>query len=268
MKKLIAVLSALIIAMSLASCSSGPADKSDPGTDAGTTVSDTTEKAGETTAKENADEDAIIEEETDAKGNIKEQKKTDKNGNLLEKTENTYAGDGTLKSSTVTSYDGDRVSKELMTFYSSDKKDSRVVERTYTYNKDGTVVVSTLENGEKVLENVKDADGNLISSTTYNKSGSAKNIYKNGEIVKTESYGSDEKLIGYSEMKFDENGKATGSETFSAEGKPLSKTVYEYDGDKVSQIKIYSADGNLARIGKYDSTGKLYMYDANGNPVK
>ena len=116
MKKLISVLSALILAITLASCSSDKNANTDGDVTTDAVQADTTEKASDdTTSAENAD-DVKIEEITDAKGNVIEQKKFDKNGNMIEKTENTYAGDGKLRSSTVSTYDCDKVSKEKLTF--------------------------------------------------------------------------------------------------------------------------------------------------------
>lgn len=245
MKKILPLLLAALIAFSLVSCA-GTAEKKKPD-ETGT---------------------AATESVTDESGNVLEEKELNEDGSVRKETKNTYDKDGKLTSTKVISYEDGKVVSEQSTDFSGDKQ--FVSEKKYTYGEDGTVKTEISEDGVKVNESVNNADGSTVSSTTFNEAGSVKSSYENGNIVKSESFDTEGKLIGYSDFKYDESGKATGSETFNDKNEQIMKSVYEYQegSDKKSKILMYNSDGSLYQTGVYDENGKLTLYDAEGNPVK
>lgn len=254
MKKLFAVLLALVMSLSLYSCGKEKSRTED--------ILDGDKVVGKS-YYENGQ--LVKEEYTDENGSVSEYKQyTD--GTLSQTGKNEYGDDGDLASSSVSDYDGDRVVKEENTYY----KDGEVAQvRTveYTYNEDGSVLESVSSDGKKTSEVLKNSDGEKLYSTSYDENGSVKTSYENGNISKSETFGTEGELLGYSQMEYGEDGKTSGSVTYNGNGEAVMKTVYEYNGDKVSKIYMYNADGTLFQTGVYGEDGKLTLYDKNGNPA-
>ncbi len=224
-------------------------------------------KGDKVVGKSYYENDRLVKEEyTNEKGDVDSFKEyTD--GKLSQTGKNTYGKDGSLSEVSVSTLKDDRVAKEEHTFYENGKA-ARVNTIDFTYNDDGSVLESVSNDGRKSSDVLKNSVGEKVYSTTYDEKGSIKSSYENGEISKSESFDTEGKLVGYSDMEYDENGLSTGSKTYNAEGELILTSVYEYKDGKMSRILMYNASGELYQIGVYDEQGKLTICDKDGNPVK
>lgn len=206
------------------------------------------------------EDDRLVKEEfTDGDGRVSEYRQYSADGKVLEKGTNDYNSDGSLHSAEIATYDGDKVVKKDVTVY-EDGKASQVRNVKYSYNADGSVLESATADGKNVSEVLRDADGNKLYSTAFEDNGSVKTTYGDGNVVRSETFDRDGKSVGYTEMQYGENGKASGSATYNGDGTLVMTTSYEYAEDgKVSKVLMYDADGKLYQTGTYDKDGKLTL---------
>ena len=255
MKKITALVLVLVMALSLFACGNTKKEK---------TVD--IMEGEKVVGKSYYENDELVKEEyTNENGDIATFKEyTD--GKLSQTGKNTYGEDGSLTEVSVSTLTDDRVTKEEHTFYEKGKA-SRVSTVDYTYNDDGSVLESVSNDGVKSSEVLKDSAGEKVYTAKFDEKGSVKETYENGDIAKSESFDTDGKLVGYSDMEYDENGLSTGSKTYNAAGELILTSVYEYKDGKMAKILMYDADGELYQTGIYDEDGKLTICDKDGNPV-
>lgn len=159
-------------------------------------------------------------------------------------------------------YDGDRLIKEE--YFENESG----VARTVTYGDDGASTETRTKEGKKLTETVKNSTGEIVSSCTFDDNGSVKDTYEGKNLVLTESFDKDGKLVGKTSVKFDELGLRTESDTVNGKGELLYHTVYEYDAGKLKGFTMYDGAGNIHRYGLYDDEGHLNLYDANWNLIQ
>lgn len=187
-------------------------------------------------------------------GNVKEEKRTDENGNeyIAQIRE-----DGKEVGRKYSTEDGDyTVSIEY------DEKGNKTREVETGYNTDQPEYIREYENDKlKTVTHYKE-DGKTVNYISqYNSEGEEKTTWldNNGIPLLSDEY--------------DKNGKLKTQTRYDADGKTVkSKTLFEYDSEgKQTKTTSYRGDGTLEHIGEFKD-GELYTttyYDADGKtPVK
>lgn len=174
-----------------------------------------------------------IKREYNKDGKVVEEKKLDKNGVPVQKTQNTYSKSGLLVSKTIT--DGlDNVKQTIDYLY---YEDGREAQRTYK-DKDGNIT-NIIEVGYETTKNpdvvkselIKDKDGNKQGGVVQYKDGAMDYYYYNKDSNPVQMYSNDK------------DGKGTKSANFEyyESGLPKRSTYVTKDG---TEIYKYNEDGS------------------------
>lgn len=284
MKKIIAlVLAGIICALALFSCAKGELKEKD-----------ILDKDGNKIATGFYDGDRLVrEEKTDSNGDLSQKTEYNKDGKVekvesytlgilfseeeykyekedgkYSKTTVTYNNKGDVVSNKETKYKDSLPVEEIKTTPTSDKDVSYVERTAYTYNEDGTILLSTTSDGKKINEKLLDKDGNVVYVFEFSEESSVKTFYnKKNVILKTETYNKDNKLVVTIENEYDSNGKQTGSKTYNSKGELRDYSVYVYGSDRLLGIYKYNADDTIKYTIAYDSNGKATVYEGAYMPL-
>ncbi len=192
------------------------------------------------------------------KGEISTSQRSNADGVCLQRNEYIYTDDGRV--------DGELVylvgKKVRYIKYSYDEEGKKIAETTYVPDRSNETQFFYLEDGSLEREEIRDKDGNLLSSKKY--------LYDDaGNKIEEQNYGASSYLGG---TKFTYEGKYPVIMEYTGNGSDeFSREIHTYDGENIVKKVFYDKSGNLiyTDLLEYDENGcsKQTRYDKNENIV-